>query len=514
MSRYKINFNREPLDPNEKRGPQFEAFLAGYKPKKGFWKSWKGIATMAGIAGLGVLSIVYMITKPGTVESHTSRFVTPALKGVDVEYTVYNIAPAKDTILTFGRGTQLMVPAHAFLDAAGNRVEAAVQLKYREFHDPVDCIVSGIPMTYDSAGTRYHFETAGMLEILAFSEGKPVYVNPEAKIKVDMLSSNPGDHFNVYYLDTLKKNWTYISRDTSYVTLKTSVAAPFTANDSIVVPEPRKVDPELYNFDIAFDRASFPELAVFEKVRFEVCEDDKGFDPKYAAREWESAEIRKGSDAKHYLVTFTAGEESHTFKARPVFEGADFAKAKKLYDTRFTVYNKELKFRKDREAEDSKKSDSLLAEQINDVINTNKGFTKRAIQELARSESDNEVMRSFTISSFGIINSDCPSSLPQGLIVNAEFMDKDSNKIDFGKVFLFEKGKKAVYTYYPNDFKKFRFNPKVKNCLVAVTLENKLAIFNNDDFDKLKTKNDTASFFMKVGGEVKKASDIKKLINI
>lgn len=45
-----------------------------------------------------------------------------------------------------------------------------VKITYREFADPIDFFVSGIPMEYDSAGRKYNFESSGMCEINAYKD--------------------------------------------------------------------------------------------------------------------------------------------------------------------------------------------------------------------------------------------------------------------------------------------------------------------------------------------------------
>ncbi|HRD40305.1 MAG TPA: hypothetical protein PLC65_16880, partial [Bacteroidia bacterium] len=72
--------------------------------------------------------------------------------------------------------SKIKVPQNAFVNKAGPDIIGDVEIQYREMHDQADIIASGIPMTYDSAGTKYHFESAGMFDIKASQNGEQVFL--------------------------------------------------------------------------------------------------------------------------------------------------------------------------------------------------------------------------------------------------------------------------------------------------------------------------------------------------
>lgn len=218
MKNYKINTNREPLtDADISAGKDFGKLMQGYQASKvpffktaKFWFGTSAVTITAAVA----LFMVYAKTMapdnlPGTEQ--TIAFINPPMPEADIKREAYEINTSADTTLFYNTGSIIHIPANAFLDANGKPVTGKVELHYREFHDAIDVLLAGIPMTYDSAGDCYHFETAGMMEISATQNGKPLNTNPNAPITVDMVSSDIRDVFNSYYLDTTEKRWEYLA---------------------------------------------------------------------------------------------------------------------------------------------------------------------------------------------------------------------------------------------------------------------------------------------------------------
>ena len=139
--------------------------------------------------------------------------ISPPIAGLNVNYTTYKIIAEKGASLDFKTGSKITIPKNAFVDEKGNVLKGEIELRYREFHDAVDFFVSGIPMTYDSAGVKYQFESAGMMEILAYQNGKQVNMAPKKSIDVELASNYKGTEYNLYKLDTNANNWSCLGKD-------------------------------------------------------------------------------------------------------------------------------------------------------------------------------------------------------------------------------------------------------------------------------------------------------------
>ena len=116
---------------------------------------------------------------------------------------------------------RLDIPENAFVDKNGKLITTPVQLDYKEYMNPAQIMLSGIPMSYDSAGVQYNFSSAGMFELNAStSNGDPVFPNPENPITVELASSSADTDFNLYAFDTASGQWQVLGKDEVRMDLK------------------------------------------------------------------------------------------------------------------------------------------------------------------------------------------------------------------------------------------------------------------------------------------------------
>ncbi len=119
----------------------------------------------------------------------TKRKIAPPISGLTLREYPYNFSSAKGCTFTHISGTKVTFPANAFVDANGNQVSGNVKILYREFRDQADFFLSGIPMQYDSLGKTYQFESAGMMEITGFINGKEVFLKKDKTVKFEKFGS-------------------------------------------------------------------------------------------------------------------------------------------------------------------------------------------------------------------------------------------------------------------------------------------------------------------------------------
>ncbi|MDQ3108427.1 MAG: hypothetical protein M3R17_00905 [Bacteroidota bacterium] len=512
MTNYNIKRNREPLtEADVAKGQNFDAFLKAYSGAKvPFYKTGTfGLSVVA----LGVVIAVgsYFLVSNDDKNTAPTAFVQPALNGIDVADTVFTMDAAEGGEFIYNTGSLIRVPEGGFLDSAGNVAKGKVEIRYREFHNTADIFLAGIPMTYDSAGTKYHFESAGMLEITAWQNGKPLKANPSAPVKVAMASNSADTKFNVYYLDTVKKNWDFVAKDKAVVvgfTPDTSVKVDPKTNLSASVAPPveiKKADKAKPSFVIGFEPAEFPELASYDGVRFQVNEDKTPYNREDKKIKWEDVSIERNRDGVSYTVTFTHGPKTSTYVTDVVVNAEDYAAAKKVYDAKYAAYQSTLKAINDKNASEDKALEAKLlnadAQRIfkNDTA-MRAALARRQMANVSNAKED-MVVREFIIQDFGVWNSDCPSSLPEGETLFVKLLDSRTKKaLEINHVILVEKGKNAIYTYYAADLANFKFNPNAENLLWAVTKDGKLAVCSNDDLQNLVGKKQ-ANLTMTVSAE-------------
>jgi hypothetical protein len=571
MKKFKVNIDREKISSEEIASRRdFDAVLKGFTAaapatvSKPFYKT-AGFAIGSAVVVLSAAVTLWYAanytdwlggeeksSKPVAEEfgaapqqpqqnTTAAAFINPPFENLDIEYTSYKVNAGKGGELSHHTGSKIKVPAGAFADENGNAITGEVELRYREFHDPADFFVSGIPMTYDSAGTQYHFESAGMMEMIAYRDGKPLKMQKGKEIEVEIRSAYEGSRYNLYELDTAARNWVYKGKDKVKKKEKnagndhTSFDEPSNVaikmidkdkqaeqekelekiNKEITVikkdiakierekpQEPRKADAGRYKFNIEVDPSEFPEIALYKGMLFEVGDENKNFTKDMYKIEWDDVSLAEGTKkGVNYQMTLTKGEKKQNFIVYPVLSGKDYEVALNEYKQKFKDYQVTLDKRK---ADEKKKEEEYkaLVKKMEDERKEQEAkwqAQQQAMQQGMLSASTTfEVFRVFRVDKFGVWNSDCPGKMPSGNTVAAKFQDKSGNDLAVYDVFLIDKSKNGVYVYHSDKHDKLEYDPKSKNLLWTVTADNKLAVFSESDFASVPGKKGDYTFKMDV----------------
>jgi hypothetical protein len=133
--------------------------------------------------------------------------VKPPLADYSVARKNYSVDNQSGSVIVHSSGTTLIIPKDAFVDENGREVEGSVTINYREFKNPVDFILGGIPMSFEKDGNKNMFISAGMFELTASSEGKPVYLKNDKRIDVEMVSTDKKPDYNLYAFNDESGTW-------------------------------------------------------------------------------------------------------------------------------------------------------------------------------------------------------------------------------------------------------------------------------------------------------------------
>ena len=587
MKKYKVNLNRSKITSEEIASRRdFDTVLNSYsKVSKPFYKT-AGFAAGTAIAAVVMLLGAWWYSTTGN-ESHSLRetaevastqdftyqpkdndrqyrstsFVNPPLgEKMNVQFASYKVKAGKGGEFTHSTGSKLKVPKDAFVDNNGNIVKGEVELRYREFKDPIEVFVSGIPMTYDSAGIQYHFQSAGMMEILAFRDGEQLKVNPGKKIEIEMTSQFDGD-FNFYELDTNARNWVYRGKDkvkkdarkgseqntdalaqqfTNDRDMQTSPVAIEAEKVSSEIKEikkdiakiektkpqePKKANSDRAKFNIEVDPNDFPELALYKGMVFEVGDESKkDFKKEMYNVEWDDAQLAEGSKkGVNYKLTLTRGKEQHTLIVYPVLAGKNYEAALTEYNEKFKKYQTTL----DKRKADEKQKEAEYAAMVKKLEEERQerqrlweaqqaAMKKQADEMALQAGKSQQIYRVMQISNFGTYNCDNPKMLPKGNIVKASFKDKQGSDLELHTVMLVEKKRNTYFTYYDGTYSSFAYNPKEENMLLSVTKKGKgFAIYTVDEFKNVPSQRGPYEFKMAVvEKEFDSIQELKEFLDI
>jgi hypothetical protein len=543
-TKIKIKMGHDKLTPEDiSKGKNFTKLYKSYTTMKTNW--YKNPTKLGGFASVLVtvtVVVTYSVwkynTKPAPapvkkavtvaaanntkstskqVKPNFTRYVNPPIKGFDVPYKSFKVNAEKGGEIKCEKGSKISIPANAFCDKNGKDIKGDVTLKYREFHNPIDFFLSGIPMTYDSAGKQYTFASAGMLDINGFKDGEPVSIKNGKDIKVLMASYGKGINYNMYALDTIEKRWVYLDKskpiqapaqqeqptrmlaDTSMAEQKEVAIAK---NEVAKIQQeekkleekkplqPQKADAKLFSFDIEADSKEFPEMASYKNVLFQVDANDKNFEPKYSKVTWEDATLNRSGTGNNYNFTVKKGAESHTFIVHPVFDDKHYAEASKEYDKKYQEYETALTNRKAEEKKQEEAYAALVKKQEEEAKKAQEEATKRMLAY----STEAGVINTFTIKKFGVYNCDCPEMSPRGASLAVTYTDQNNKELAGVSVHLVELGRNAIFTYYSGN--PIKFNPRVDNIAWCVTPDNHIAIYTKDDFKRINKTHGDYTFIM------------------
>lgn len=535
MENYHINRNREPLSESDiAKGKDFNSFMNAYDAKQA--SSSKGTPSgktpkfylMAAVIGAVLIGggYYFLSDNNSSVAENKPAFIQPLFDGARDADTGFVVNATTGGMFMNENGSIISIPGSAFLDSAGNLISGNVELRYKEFHDAAKIFMAGIPMTYDSAGAQFHFESAGMIEITAWQNGHPLRTNPDSSIHVAMISNSDEERFNTYYLDTAAKAWKYINDEKA-----AEFSAPSKDSTSVLAnvippiaepPVPPKIaDKNKPSFAIAFDPSEFPELVAYKGVRFEVDEKETPYNKEDKKVQWEDVTITRIKNRTVLRVSFTAGERSASYITQPVVDEKDFSAAKLSWEKRNADYQALLKSREEKEKKDADIRTAQMETADRHRIWVNDTLAERARQSRIasglQSSTESMVMREFVIADFGIWNSDCPEALPEEWMLFAKVTDAANGKaLDAMKIYLVEKGRNALFTYSVSDMSNFQYNPNAENMLWAITREGKLAIVSVDDFKNMagSSKKEATFKFTVSSKPVKTPDEARKLLGV
>jgi hypothetical protein len=495
MKKFDVKENRPRLSKEDvERGMDFEKILGAAAPQARTFSLGRYLAVGIAAAIVVTLAIYWPELTGQSGETETSLALLPNTANPPDTFVVNTM---QDTTLVYASGSRIRIPANAFVNKKGEPVKGHVKINYREFHKVSEILLANIPMRYDSAGKEMYFESAGMFDISAQQDSAPVFIARNKSLEVSLASLDKRDRkFNQYLLDEKTGKWQFIKPDeVKVVSRPDTIAAVTSRADSVrKTAPPKPVGERMFTIDAT----GRPELDVYKNIVFEVTPDCKTFDPQEAKTDWGMVNVEKLGRTDKYKVIFSyplSGPlRSYEVTARPVKDG-NMEALMQQYGDLYAAYKKKLA---GAQQADQAAESALLQEQAmyQDVFERYRQLQEAnarlyAAQAGMVSEVSHVVYRTFQVKEFGIWNSDCPSSMPQGVEVFANFEAAGGEHMKVAAVYLVEKGRNAMFNLYVP--KKFSFNPDAENVLLVVTSNGKLGYVKNDVFEVIhkSTKNFT-----------------------
>jgi hypothetical protein len=155
--------------------------------------------------GLGLLACALVVgsfgcSTPTPITVAEIPFIAPPIPALAPKFQTFAVDNEKPKIIQLANGGTIKLQPNSIVDTAGAPVKGTVEIQYREYHNSVDVMLSGIPMNYNEGGQVGQFQTAGMFEIRAEKDKQTLGLDPKKPALVRMASYEFSDDYDFFEL--------------------------------------------------------------------------------------------------------------------------------------------------------------------------------------------------------------------------------------------------------------------------------------------------------------------------
>ncbi len=463
------------------------------------------------------------------------EYVHPPMPELDLPFSSYKLDVEEGSVYTAGSGTRLNIPPQAFETPEGQIAEGEVLIRFREMTDYADFFLAGIPMMYDSAGTEYHLESAGMIEVYAEQNGrrlqlrddKAISIELPAKVRTTSLEA-PAD-FNLYKLDTKNRRWVF--RGKNQMEIKKEALQVFDSKHPLYAqqqsfkeqitalqrfreeeirqleslyplpPKPLKPlqpDENELVFDLNFKLpnqeepafAKHPELQKLQQTYGEVLwqlSPGQDASAEELAQNWQDASLDKVNE-RDYLLTLSGNETRLELLITPVVPQTDYAAAMQRYREKMAAYEAALQEREKRIARQKAELLDKYRLEEQKLANT----FEKAIRQLAKNQPEalkeihpTPVLNRFAINELGIWNCDRPVA-PKMVEIKANFVLPDGTPVENQTLYLADKSRNTLQRFLAANDTRLTIDLFSENILWALTPDGQIAKLPKEELLRLR----------------------------
>jgi len=415
------------------------------------------------------------------------------------------ISPDSAQILISPNGTIIEISGSSFSLPNGKTPSSELEIILTELNDPVAIMKSKTSMSYDSAGTKYHFQTDGMfgLEVIS-NEGD---ISLEKELTIHYPQTIGRSNSNTYFM--ANDTWSYlettpvISYDevcektiyrfnenseskeiietaekiTSLETHNAALVASISSLESSIPTEPKKQNLNNYRFHLDIDQNEFPELAEFSEVLFEVK--DSRFTWDMYSETWNDVKLEPGTKEGRYLITLKNQKRVEIFDVYPVLSESEFKRAFTTYSNNIrTLEEQKLSLQAELERNKeiiSKFEKDLAAQKKSDQ---QRNYRRNIKNHLVANLDKTTPYRSVSIGQLGKVNFDIAIPLPsKGVNIPAEFYIV-GNSTTVKAVSMIEVNNSSYFNFKEHEFVDFRVLTGKSDLILSVLADGSLAYFH------------------------------------
>ena len=389
--------------------------------------------------------------------------IAPPISTKDIAFETYTFDADSGIVIQRPTGTNIKIDPGSFSDSAGGKVTGKIKLMVREFHDADALFYSGIPMSIDSRREEF-LQSAGMIELRAFSNGKKIDLTAGNTATIDLASFKDAKEYRLFYLKD-DQNWSATDTFTNSINLRKSQEL------QELQYKYKNGKQDLY-LDLVTNLEYAPYLRPFKDLQWKVAAKDVDDALMDAMRvHWDEVKVipPKGISRKYTLI-FTEKVRSYedtgltrtySLKADPISSGKRVSRG-----------------------------------QMSSLIDEKDKILALMEEEKKRIERQADLVNSFKIDKMGIWNIDKIMNAEEMIWAEVSFdfekdLDPDINKI---VIYLMYVNDNSVIQYLPKDWKRVGFKRNSRMKIRAVLPGGKEAEVDNEQIENLLKKNEKMFF--------------------
>lgn len=395
-----------------------------------------------------------------SLQKEESLSVIKTIPGLEIAERTFKINATELSIITLPNGGSIEIQKNSLVDKNGNLIKGSVEVQWQEFHSLTDIMLSGIPMKYDSSGVSYDFVSGGMFTISATQKNHELEIRSGNKISVNIASPQEETKYSFFQLNEKTGAWSYDTTATAKPITKVEVETAFTIIDAQV------------------DLTNFPELKHQDIVAWKST--DRLSKRELKAIKENAAVVTLEGEKNGYILNFNRKNQIKKIHVEPYL------------------------------LSDALKNDKKMKHEIQEGYEELLAFQNNL--------KEGKVVRSIEIKNFGTYNWDVKNKRENSKNLVAEFDYGTKVKPKFVSVFLVSPDEKMIVRYDSEKDENFSFDPKKKNCLVAILPDNRILAVNDNGFDNARKSpaNSKVTFaFEDLGLKVNSGEDLgRKILDI
>ena len=401
--------------------------------------------------------------------NRTNR-IKPPIADADIPFTIHRFDADKGTLYRTATGTELQIEPGSFMNAKGEIVKGTIELRVREFHSAGDILRAGIPMDL-SAGNNSSLQSAGMLEVRAFSKKEELQVAKGKSLGVSLATYRNSDGYQLYHLED-NDRWN-VTGEAKRDSNRVKIESIRINQDSLQKPEsPTERNPR--DFELVGSLSEIPYLKPYAGITWRLDESEPlsvlGIEDRI---HWEDVRIRAVNRKKQlYALSFVQFDREElanrgiqkTILARPLASKKDMKQLEKKYEAEIAKWEEQEKERKER---------------------------------LARAKREADLVRTFRMDRLGIWNIDRLMNMENCTPVHVHFdFEKSFSPNDHSiRLFALYDGENSVKEYSPEEWKTVYLQKGAPMRLISLLPNDQVALVENENIQSVLAEGKTDVLF-------------------